>query len=262
MCRAIGLETEAAASGQEALRAAASAAEANSPFDLVLLDWKMPGMDGAECARRLQSNAQLYPPPLILMVTAFSRDEALQHFVAEGTAVSGVLTKPVTPSTLFDACTLVLGVTSFKKTRSDQRNEILHGHEARLAGSRILLVEDNAINQEVAIELLSGAGIEVTVASDGRRALELLERQSFDAVLMDCQMPVMDGYAATRMLRQQLRLKDLPVIAMTANTMTGDREKVLAAGMNDHIAKPINVDELFATLAQWVRLAARNDLLQ
>jgi CheY-like chemotaxis protein len=124
-----------------------------------------------------------------------------------------------------------------------------------LAGAHILLVEDNAIHQDLAVELLSGVGIEVTVANDGRQALALLERQRFDGVLMDCQMPDMDGYEATRLLRLQPQLQKLPVIAMTANVMSGDREKVLAACMNDHIGKPINVEEVFATLARWVHPA-------
>jgi CheY-like chemotaxis protein/HPt (histidine-containing phosphotransfer) domain-containing protein len=130
------------------------------------------------------------------------------------------------------------------------------GHQASLSGAHILLVEDNVINRELALDLLSGAGIVVSVACNGQEALDMLAQQRFDGVLMDCQMPVMDGYAATRALRQRPKLKGLPVIAMTANTMVGDREKVLAAGMNDHIAKPIKVEEMFATLARWVGPAA------
>jgi CheY-like chemotaxis protein len=125
--------------------------------------------------------------------------------------------------------------------------------EPRLVGARILLVEDNPLNQELAVALLSGAGIEVTVAGDGRQALDRIARQRFDAVLMDCQMPQMDGYEATRLLRLQPLLQELPIIAMTANVMSGDRERAIAAGMNDHVAKPINVDDLLATLARWIR---------
>jgi CheY-like chemotaxis protein len=125
--------------------------------------------------------------------------------------------------------------------------------DPRLVGARILLVEDNALNQELAVALLSGAGIEVTVAGDGRQALDRIARQRFDAVLMDCQMPQLDGYETTRLLRLQPLLRELPIIAMTANVMSGDRERAIAAGMNDHVAKPINVDDLFATLARWIR---------
>jgi CheY-like chemotaxis protein len=122
-----------------------------------------------------------------------------------------------------------------------------------LAGARVLLVEDNPINQELAVELLRRAGVVVSVASDGSEALALLDQERFDAVLMDCQMPVMDGYATTKALRKQPQLKSLPVIAMTADAMVGQREAAIAAGMNDHITKPIRVDDMLATLAHWVR---------
>jgi CheY-like chemotaxis protein len=189
------------------------------------------------------------------MLTAFGREEALRQVAAQRVTVSGVLTKPVTPSTLLEACTTALGMEPRKVTRNALRAETRHSHTAQLAGAHILLVEDNAINQELAVDLLSGVGVTVTVASDGRQALDLLLRQPFDGVLMDCQMPVMDGYEATRLLRRQPHLRELPVIAMTANAMVGDREKVLAAGMDDHIAKPISVEEMFATLARWIRPA-------
>ncbi len=128
------------------------------------------------------------------------------------------------------------------------------GGPGTLKGARILLVEDNAINRELAVELLHRAGVTVTVAHDGREALDVLGREAFDGVLMDCQMPVMDGYAATRALRQRPGLQDLPVIAMTANAMVGDREKALEAGMNDHVAKPVRFDDLRAALLRWVRV--------
>jgi signal transduction histidine kinase/BarA-like signal transduction histidine kinase len=136
-----------------------------------------------------------------------------------------------------------------------QREPSLQAITRRLRGARVLLVEDNAINQELALELLAGIGMQVTVANDGECALAMLEQQVFDIVLMDCQMPVMDGYEATRRLRERPHGRLLPVIAMTANAMVGDREKVLAAGMNDHVAKPIDVPTLFATLARWVPAA-------
>ena len=147
----------------------------------------------------------------------------------------------------------VLGMAVHAATRSTRREEALRADRAHLSGARILLVEDNPVNREVASELLGRAGIVVSIAANGQEALDLLRRQAFDGVLMDCQMPIMDGYAATMALREQPGLRDLPVIAMTANAMVGDRDRVLAAGMNDHIAKPIKVDEMFATLARWVR---------
>jgi CheY-like chemotaxis protein len=130
-------------------------------------------------------------------------------------------------------------------------------HRAAVSGERVLLVEDNEINRELVTELLSAAGVVVSVACDGQEALDMLDRQRFDAVLMDCLMPVMDGYAATRALRQRPELRALPVIALTANAMVEDRDKALAAGMNDHIAKPIKIEELFAALARWLRPASR-----
>jgi CheY-like chemotaxis protein len=166
-----------------------------------------------------------------------------------------MLTKPVTPSTLLDACLRALQLPGQQVRRSERRDEALNQHRASLVGARILLVEDNPINQELAGDLLGRAGVVLRTADNGQEALEWLEREPFDLVLMDCQMPVMDGYEATRALRQQPRWRELPVIAMTANAMVGDREKVLAAGMNDHIAKPIKVDDLFETLARWIRKA-------
>jgi CheY-like chemotaxis protein len=129
-----------------------------------------------------------------------------------------------------------------------------------LEGARILLVEDNEINAELAVGLLTEAGVCVSVARNGKEALDSLAVRQFDAVLMDCQMPVMDGYSATRALRQVKRLQELPVIAMTANAMVGDREAALAAGMNDQITKPIVIEEMFATLARWLPAPTESSL--
>ena len=250
MSRALGLTAEAVSCGSEAISAVAAAAGLGRPYNLVLLDWKMPGMDGVECARQLGRSWAMQPPPMVLMLTAFGRDEALQQLALHQVTVNGVLTKPVTPSGLVDACALAMGSGPRPDARRALREQMLHKQEVRLAGTRVLLVEDNLINQELAVTLLTDAHIEVTVAGDGRQALAVLEGETFDAILMDCQMPEMDGYEATRLLRLRPHLKDIPVIAMTANVMTGDREKVLAAGMTDYIAKPINVVEMFATLTR------------
>jgi PAS domain S-box-containing protein len=257
MCGALGMKVETAADGLEALRMVDLADARDVPYDLVLLDWKMPTLDGIECADRInRRKLGRHPTPTVLMLTAFSRDEVQQRLAEMQVHTAALLTKPVTPSTLMDACSTALGRAIQLTTRTVLREETMLGHQASLAGARLLLVEDNAINQELAVELLSRAGVEVSVAGDGQQALDQLNRHPFDGVLMDCQMPVMDGYEATRVLRQRPQFKDLPVIAMTANTMVGDREKVLAAGMSDHIAKPINIEELFATLARWVRPGA------
>ncbi|MFV9616268.1 MAG: ATP-binding protein [Gammaproteobacteria bacterium] len=137
---------------------------------------------------------------------------------------------------------------------SDAQSKSTHNEAtARLHGAKILLVDDNDLNQEYIRELLDMIGITVETAFNGQEALNLLAKQDFDGVLMDCQMPVMDGYEATRQIRKQEKFKDLPVIAMTANAMKGDREKVLAVGMNDHIPKPFKIDVMFATLAKWIK---------
>jgi PAS domain S-box-containing protein len=257
MTGALGLKVDTAVDGLDALRQVALADARDEPYDLLLLDWKMPGMDGVECTRALSDRERpRHATPPVLMLTAFNRAQVQQHLSEQQVAVGALLTKPVTPSTLFDACVGALGMATRHSTRSTQREESMLGHQASLNGARILLVEDNPFNQEVALDLLRRAGIVVSVAGNGQEALDMLARQRFDGVLMDCQMPVMDGYAATRALRRQAQWRDLPVIAMTANAMVGDRDKALAAGMNDHIAKPVKVQDMFATLARWVRPAA------
>jgi len=254
MSAALGLRADTACDGDEALHAVARADAGDEPYRAVLLDWKMPGLDGVECARLLaQRERSRHPTPAVLMLTAFSRDVVQRRLADCGVSVGALLVKPVTPSTLFDVCNAVLGLEAPPPTRASKREETLLAHQARLRGAHLLLAEDNAINREIALAILTRAGVRVSVARDGQEALDMLAAQPFDGVLMDCQMPVLDGYAATREIRRQARWATLPVIAMTANAMVGDRDKALAAGMNDHIAKPIKVEEMFATLARWIR---------
>ncbi|NCC40427.1 MAG: response regulator [Gammaproteobacteria bacterium] len=248
----LGLRVETAASGEEALSRLREALD--DPYRLVLLDWRMPGLDGVATARAIAQHRDIRPPPILLMVTAYGREEAMA--AAAEVDIRAILTKPATPSDLLDAILRALGRSAAAQLRPRHDRGPTAADLARLRGAKVLLVEDNEINQEVALELLSNNGLMVEVANHGAQALEWLEREPFDGVLMDCQMPVMDGYEATRRLRAQARFKDLPILAMTANAMTGDRERVLAAGMNDHIAKPINVGELFQTLARWIRPSA------
>jgi CheY-like chemotaxis protein len=259
MCAGLGLQVDAAVDGAQAVHLATAAEAQGKPYRLVLLDWKMPGMDGVECAGALGDQHRFgHPAPIILMVTAYALDEAAKRLSEQRVTVGALLNKPVTPSILLDACTVALGKAA-PPSPSPARPV---GHRAELGGSggleaaHILLVEDNEINRELAFALLTDAGVRVSVACNGKEALDALATGHFDAVLMDCQMPVMDGYTATRTLRQDKSLQDLPVIAMTANAMMGDREAALAAGMNDHIAKPINIDEMFATLARWLPAAS------
>ena len=254
MMRTFAAAADSAVDGLDAMRKVVQTEACDMPYDLLLLDWRMPGVDGVECLRRLsQREAKVHPTPVVMMLTAFSRDVVLRQLAQSQLKVAALLTKPVTPSTLLDACNAAMGFQAPHFTRTARRTELLVAQQTRLKGVRILLVEDNAINRELAMDVLCRAGVVVRAAGDGQEALAMLEREQFDGVLMDCQMPVMDGYAATRALRRQPQWQALPVIAMTANAMVGDRDKVLAAGMNDHVAKPFKPDELFATLARWIK---------
>jgi two-component system sensor histidine kinase/response regulator len=255
MAKTFGLEVDAAWDGHQALKMIAAAEKQDLPYDVVLMDWKMPGMDGVETVQRLQ-NGHVTKAPSVIMVTAYGREEAMGSAEQRGVELKSVLTKPVTPSSLLEAIGEVLGKGGVTETRASEKADNYSESMAKLKGARVLLAEDNEMNQELAIELLGQAGMEVVVANNGQIVLDILARDTrFDGVLMDCQMPVMDGYTATREIRKNPALKDLPVIAMTANAMAGDREKVIEAGMWDHIAKPLNVGEMFATLAKWIKPA-------
>ena len=256
MARSFGLEVDVADNGESALRMLVEAEGKALPYDLVLMDWRMPVMDGVEALRRMQAGAVMHVPSVI-MVTAFGRDEAHEEAVRQQVALPSVLTKPVTPSTLLEAIGEALGKGVVTETRQAEREDRGAADMASLSGARILLAEDNDMNQELARELLESAGIELTIVGDGKQALDKLAADpAFDGVLMDCQMPVMDGYTASRSLRGQPRFAALPIIAMTANAMSGDRELALAAGMNDHISKPLNVAAMFATMAKWIKPGA------
>ncbi|MEO5362650.1 MAG: response regulator [Magnetococcus sp. DMHC-8] len=250
LARSLGCRVVTAHDGQSAVTIVQQAAADRDPIRIVLVDWQMPGMDGIATIRALSRQTDLVPLPLPVLVTAYGREEAIQ--AAGDLAIQAFLTKPVSASTLLDTIMTALGREVMAGRRAEERLGEEQAAIQRLRGARVLLVEDNEINQELAVELLAGAGISVTVANNGQEALDKLATGAFDGVLMDVQMPVMDGYAATQAIRQQTVWHTLPVIAMTANAMAGDREKAMAAGMNDHIAKPINVREMFATMARWI----------
>jgi len=258
MSQHFGLNTEIAEDGTAALAAIALAYQQNRPFDIVLMDWKMPGLDGIDTIQRLQSSYE--QTPAIVMVTAFGREDAQLKAEQVGVPLPFVLSKPVTPSTLLEAIGHALGKSNLVETRQHQLQDITADSSKQLCGKKILLVEDNEMNQELALELLQQAGINVVLAENGAVALELLRQNSnFDGVLMDCQMPVLDGYKATQLIRTELGLTELPILAMTANAMEGDRQLALAAGMNDHIAKPLNINTMFATMAKWFANSAPTD---
>ncbi len=237
-----------ASSGKEAVALARAAEQAGRPCELAFLDWMMPGMDGFDTHRAL---ARLQRPPHTIIVTAAGRDDVQDELQRAGLTL--MLSKPVSPSALFDAAMQALGGQARSADERAAHAPRRAAHLSAIAGARVLLVDDNDLNQQVGAELLSGAGLAVDVAHNGQVALDMLAQTSYDLVLMDMQMPVMDGLTATRHLRQNPAWADLPVLAMTANAMSHDRELCLAAGMNGHLAKPIDPDALFATLLQWIR---------
>ena len=251
MLRNMGFLVAAVASGAEALDALARANLRSEPFDAVFLDGQMPVMDGIETARRVRAMA-LPQPPLMVMVTAQGHDEVRQ--LAEKLTIQTVLVKPVTPSLLFDALLQAIVHQPARQTVPDPTQPALPD-TSRLAGARALLVEDNAINQEVALAMLEEAGLATDIAGDGAEAVARARENPYDVVLMDMQMPVMDGLEATRAMRLLPGWAAIPILAMTANAMASDRDLCLAAGMNDHIPKPIDPRDLFLKLLQWVRPA-------
>jgi len=234
--------------GEMALAAVQLADTNGQPFEVLLLDWQMPGMDGLELARRL-GELPLRQPPRLVLVTAYGREDVIEEATAHGFAA--VLAKPVNPSALLDTLLGVLGSDPGARVAAAPpapQDSAL----ARLRGARVLLVEDNEINQQVASELLRDHGLHVDIAGNGQVALDRLDESGYDLVLMDMQMPVMDGLTATRRIREQAQWAELPIVAMTANAMTEDRQRCLDAGMNDFVAKPIEPDRLLKVLQHWL----------
>lgn len=256
MLRFFQVDVGVAPSGPVAL--AALKAAADQPYDLVLMDWRMPDMNGDEATRRIHRDPTIPCQPKVVMVTAYGREDVMR--LAEQAGVDGFLIKPVSPSTLLDTTLSVLGrgrifgtVDSPRLSTSDLASS------GQLAGARLLLVEDHDINREFASELLRSEGIEVDEAVNGQEAVEQVQQRDYDAVLMDIQMPVMDGLEAARQIRAlaqtpaNARFAELPIIAMTALAMAQDAERSQVAGMNDHVTKPIAPDHLMAVLAKWIQ---------
>ncbi|MGD9013971.1 MAG: response regulator [Desulfobacterales bacterium] len=256
-------EVTVAASGPEGI-AALESADKNKPFELVVMDWKMPGMDGIDASKRIKNHRRLSKIPAIVMVTAYGREEVMQQ--AEAVGLEGFLLKPVSPSMLFDATMQAFGEAVPEISRVAQRKEQEAEALENIQGARVLLVEDNEINQQVAKEILEGAGLNIILANNGQEAVNAVKENKYDAVLMDVQMPVMDGYTATRKIREWeggMRPAEgrrgnegndpIPIIAMTAHAMAGDEDKSLQAGMNGHVTKPIDPNQLFAALQKWIK---------
>ena len=240
-------DVHAVASGTEALEELQAAA---APYDLVLLDWYMEDTDGPEVARRIKSNASLKRVPRIVMVTGNDEDGALEEARALG--VDGFVSKPIDETTLRTRIESIFGATPGElelPANDDPREKAPTCCRGRLAGRRILVVEDNDINREVARGMLEGAGIEVVLAEDGRQALEILARDDrVDAILMDLRMPVMDGLVATRAIRSRAGTATLPIIALTAEALATQRDRCFEAGMDEFLTKPIAPDRLFEVL--------------
>ena len=249
MLQAMGLEAAQSHGGEEALQALSAAAQAQRPYGLLLVDWQMPGMVGIELARRIRGLGLPHVPQM-LMVTAYGREEVMHAARSEGIEV--VLIKPVSASVLHDTLMQPSAHGWRPSPRSAQEGLQPPEPPPGLRGAYVLLVEDNELNQLVAMELLREAGVRVDVASNGQEALEHAARASYDAVLMDMQMPLMDGETTTRLMRADPRHARLPIIAMTAHAMEADRQRCFDAGMNDHVAKPIDPAVLWATLLRWV----------
>ncbi len=245
-----GWSTEVADCGEAALGTIQDALNPGGvPFDVIFMDWQMPGMDGWETTRQLRAlyTAQSATQPVVVMVSANNREALEQRTEEEQSMLNAFLMKPVTPSMLLDAVLDASGSGS-----GVRRNRRAGSSKRRLSGMRLLVVEDNLINQQVAEELLMTEGALVALAANGRLGVDAIlaaaSSKQFDAVLMDMQMPVLDGFGATREIRQQPQFASLPIIAMTANAMASDRVECLAAGMNEHVGKPFDLDNLVHTL--------------
>ncbi len=244
-----GCKVSTANSGEQALRMIDTAGNNDTPFSLLILDYKMPGLNGLQVASQVRADNNIPRSTNIIMVSALQPNEIFDD--ENKAVVDGFISKPITSSTLHDTIMSGMGFATHFHLNTALKKISRSEAAAKLSGARILLVEDNEFNQEVARDLLENAHMEVDIATNGKEALNMLD-DKYDCVLMDIQMPVMDGYEATRTLRQNKRFKNLPIIAMTANAMVGDQEKCLAAGMNAYISKPIKVMEMFSTMAQWV----------
>ena len=248
-----GIETVAVDSGDAAFRELERAG-AGQPYDLVLMDWLMPDKDGIETAQTILKTDKLARIPLIIMVTAFGREEVMKK--AEKAGINAFLMKPVNQSLLFDTLMQVLGqhVADDDLPTPDIKTEPQILEE--LAGAKVLLVEDVIMNQQVAVEILESAGLIVEIANNGQEAVAAVGKSDYDLVLMDVQMPVMGGYEATRLIKANPTNANLPIIAMTAHAMQGAREECLNAGMNDYVSKPIDPQQLLTVLARWIETTA------
>ena len=256
MLTSFKIETDCVDSGTQALSQLRQAVERKAPYDLVLLDWMMPGINGIETARRIKQDRSIAEIPAMLMVTGNNREDI--RIEAKDAGLNAFLLKPVYASVMYDTITELLGKASTMKNPA--HSSPLDGAKRieGLKGVKVLLVEDNPINQEVAVEFLNDVGIEVEVAGNGREGVEAALTKPFDLILMDVQMPEMDGLEATQIIRQQIDARTLPIVAMTAHAMKKDQEKSLKAGMNDHLSKPVDPADLYRIILHHIPKQKRN----
>ncbi|MDZ4200760.1 MAG: response regulator [Gallionella sp.] len=250
MLAGMSLVVDEAPSGKAAIDYIDRAEAQEKPYDIVFIDWQMPVMDGIEMAHQLRRRP-LKKMPHMVMVTAYGREEIMKG--AQEAGMESVLIKPVNASMLFDSVAALLGGIPAEERKTYVTPTLLVENLATIKGARVLLVEDNELNQEVATELLRDAGFIVDLAENGEIAVHKIKEVAYDIVLMDMQMPVMDGISATIEIRKLPRFAGLPIVAMTANAMAGDRQRCLDAGMNDHIAKPVEPEDIWKALLKWIK---------
>ena len=250
MLTGMAFDVTTCSSGEEAVELIKEAATVKG-YDLVIMDWKMPGMDGIEASRRIKRMFASNEGPVIIMLTAYNSPQMRAE--AKQLGVAFVLDKPVTPSLMLNTIMHIFGKEGFKQISTSRDEKLEPESLKQFIGTRVLLVEDNIINQEVAQDILQQAGLTVTVAANGKEAVNMVMSNTFDIVLMDLQMPVMDGYDATRQIRKNPAFSELPIIAMTANVLQAEREKCIQVGMNDYITKPIDTILLFRTMGHWIK---------
>ncbi|MBE9607877.1 response regulator [Chitinilyticum piscinae] len=252
MLRRLDFQVTSVDSGSAAVNAACAAARNGAPYRVILLDWNMPGTDGVEAARQI-AQLDLQPQPAIALVTAYGREEVLHQCAAAG--IEHVLMKPVSPSMLLDT---IMAMTGVRRDMPDNATAHIQAL-SQFAGQRILIAEDNPINQDLVIEFLQLAGLQADIAENGQKAVQMAIEGDYALILMDMQMPVLDGVAATQQLRAHDSLRALPIVAMTANVLQEDRERCLAAGMNDFLAKPIVPEQFYQLLQRWLATDSGKD---
>jgi len=251
MLTAMSLEVTLAKSAKEALRQAVEANNMGQPFELIFVDYLMPpGMNGIDFTKALKELIGSSAPPCIL-VTAYASDELIHDSSIEG--IEHVIPKPVNASLLFETILSIFNLFTTESSINSYEAGNKNKDIAALKGVRILLAEDNLLNQQIATEILGDEGLVIDVANNGQEAVDMVNKNAYAMVLMDMQMPIMDGLEATRTIRKNFSNDDLPVLAMTANASDADRKKCLASGMDAHITKPIDPDLLFTEIAKWIK---------